>query len=122
MSASKYKSQVLLLLDVMPEVAAEECFAMHGGSAINLFMRDMPRLSVDIDLTYLPIDSSHSLCQKTSISGGAFESKSHDLRRKFSRDVCASHRRNLPLYKKIHLLTTASARAECGSIAVWGLI
>ncbi len=27
-----------------------------GGTAINLFVRDMPRLSVDIDLTYVPIE------------------------------------------------------------------
>lgn len=39
-----YKKQVGLLLDVLPEVAKEECFAMHGGTAINLFVRDMPRL------------------------------------------------------------------------------
>lgn len=50
-----YRSQVKLLLDVLPEVAKEDCFAMHGGTAINLFVRDMPRLSVDIDLTYIPI-------------------------------------------------------------------
>lgn len=50
-----YKKQVRLLLDVLPEVAKEECFAMHGGTAINLFVRDMPRLSVDIDLTYVDI-------------------------------------------------------------------
>jgi predicted nucleotidyltransferase component of viral defense system len=50
-----YKRQVRLLLDVLPEVAKEECFAMHGGTAINLFVRDMPRLSVDIDLTYVKI-------------------------------------------------------------------
>ena len=50
-----YKKQVRLLLDVLPEVAKESCFAMHGGTALNLFVRDMPRLSVDIDLTYVEI-------------------------------------------------------------------
>lgn len=50
-----YKKQVRLLLDVLPEVAKETCFALHGGTAINLFVRDMPRLSVDIDLTYVDI-------------------------------------------------------------------
>ena len=50
-----YKKQVKLLLDALPEVAKEECFAMHGGTAINLFVREMPRLSVDIDLTYVEI-------------------------------------------------------------------
>ena len=49
------QKQVKLLLDVLPEVAKETCFAMHGGMAINLFVRDMPRLSVDIDLTYVEI-------------------------------------------------------------------
>ncbi len=50
-----YKKQVGLLLAALPEVAKETCFAMHGGTAINLFLRDMPRLSVDIDLTYVEI-------------------------------------------------------------------
>jgi predicted nucleotidyltransferase component of viral defense system len=51
-----YRRQVTLLLNVLPEAAKEKCFALHGGTAINLFVRDMPRLSVDIDLTYLPIE------------------------------------------------------------------
>ena len=51
-----YKKQIQLLLSVLPEVAKETTFALHGGTAINLFVRDMPRLSVDIDLTYLPIE------------------------------------------------------------------
>jgi len=52
-----YRAQVDLLLQVLPFVAKEELFALKGGTAINLFVREMPRLSVDIDLTYLPIDS-----------------------------------------------------------------
>jgi len=51
-----YKKQVQLLLSVLPEVAKETCFALHGGTAINMFVRNMPRLSVDIDLTYIPIE------------------------------------------------------------------
>lgn len=53
---SSYKDQVSLLLKVLPEVSKQKCFALHGGTAINLFIRDMPRLSVDIDLTYIPIE------------------------------------------------------------------
>lgn len=49
--------QVDLLLRILPYVAKEEIFALKGGTAINLFMRELPRLSVDIDLTYLPFDS-----------------------------------------------------------------
>ena len=51
----RYAEQVRLLLSVLPDIAAEEVFALKGGTAINLFYRDMPRLSIDIDLVYLPI-------------------------------------------------------------------
>lgn len=51
-----YKRQAALLLNVLSEIAKEKCFALHGGTAINLFVRNMPRLSVDIDLTYLVIE------------------------------------------------------------------
>lgn len=51
---SVYYQQVKLLVVVLPLVAKEECFALKGGTAINLFVRDLPRLSVDIDLVYLP--------------------------------------------------------------------
>lgn len=50
----QYVTQVRLLLSVLPDIAKETVFALKGGTAINLFYRDMPRLSVDIDLTYLP--------------------------------------------------------------------
>jgi len=53
--AQIYRAQVELLIRTLPHVAAEDCFAMKGGTAINFFVRDLPRLSVDIDLTYLPI-------------------------------------------------------------------
>jgi len=43
---------VKLLLDVAPDVFREPVFALKGGTAINLFLRDMPRLSVDLDLVY----------------------------------------------------------------------
>lgn len=56
MISPTYRAQVNLLLQVLPFVAKEELFALKGGTAINLFVREMPRLSVDIDLTYLPID------------------------------------------------------------------
>ncbi len=56
----QYRAQVDLLLDVLPFVAKEECFAMKGGTAINMFIWDMPRLSVDIDLTYIHFDSRNT--------------------------------------------------------------
>ncbi len=59
---TSYNNQVALLISVIPEVAKEDCFALHGGTAINLFHNDMPRLSVDIDLTFVPIED-----RKTSL-------------------------------------------------------
>ncbi|MDC0980200.1 nucleotidyl transferase AbiEii/AbiGii toxin family protein [Bdellovibrionales bacterium] len=51
-----YENQVHLLLDVLPTVMKDNRFALKGGTAINLFYREMPRLSIDIDLCYLPIE------------------------------------------------------------------
>lgn len=56
MARERYTAQVDLLVRALPLVAQEKAFALKGGTAINLFYRDMPRLSVDIDLTYLPLD------------------------------------------------------------------
>ncbi len=57
---NRYYQQVQLLVRVLPHVAAEPCFALKGGTAINLFIRDLPRLSVDIDLAYLPVSDYES--------------------------------------------------------------
>ena len=51
----EYKERVRLLLRIIPIISAEECFAVHGGTAINLFVQNLPRYSVDIDLTYIPV-------------------------------------------------------------------
>lgn len=56
MIQEQYAKQVALVIEAIPHVQSEKCFALKGGTAINLFYRDMPRLSVDIDLTYLPIE------------------------------------------------------------------
>lgn len=45
-----YLKTARLLTQVAPFVFADETFALKGGTAINLFMRNMPRLSVDLDL------------------------------------------------------------------------
>ncbi len=60
---TSYKNQVALLISVIPDVAKEDCFSLHGGTAINLFYNDLPRLSVDIDLTYIPLED-----RKTSLA------------------------------------------------------
>ena len=55
MPNNAYLKQAGLVLRVLPYIAREEVFALKGGTAINFFWRDYPRLSVDIDLTYLKI-------------------------------------------------------------------
>lgn len=64
MKDSPYFKQAELMLRAIPHVAAETHFALKGGTAINLFVRDMPRLSVDIDLAYLPVDEPRETALK----------------------------------------------------------
>ena len=66
MISSKYKTQADLLLQVIPHVPKEASLALKGGTAINLFHRNMPRLSVDIDLTYLPFDDRETALSNIS--------------------------------------------------------
>jgi predicted nucleotidyltransferase component of viral defense system len=47
-----YLDTAKLLTQVAPLVFQEGVFALKGGTAINLFLRDMPRLSVDLDLVF----------------------------------------------------------------------
>ncbi|MCD4655786.1 nucleotidyl transferase AbiEii/AbiGii toxin family protein [bacterium] len=54
---SVYYRQSHLLLRILPFLTEYPNFALKGGTAINFFMRNMPRLSVDIDLVYLPVES-----------------------------------------------------------------
>ena len=80
MASERYEEQVRLLVQTLPVVAEHKCFALKGGTALNLFLRDMPRLSVDIDLVYLPLNTREealaesrqaleAICE--SIRGGA---------------------------------------------------
>lgn len=50
-----YKKQVGLLIRIVPLVYNIDEFAVHGGTAINLFVKDMPRYSVDLDITDIPL-------------------------------------------------------------------
>lgn len=71
-----YRRQVALLIRVMPLVFKIKDFAVHGGTAINLFHRNLPRYSVDVDVTYIPLEdrntsltkiNTHLLVLKTAI-------------------------------------------------------
>lgn len=78
--APTFYEQVALLISVLPQVAKQECFALKGGTAINLFVRDMPRLSVDIDLAYLPVED-----RDTSLA--AIDAALHRLTRDIEQSV-----------------------------------
>jgi predicted nucleotidyltransferase component of viral defense system len=47
-----YLDTARLLTQVAPLVFVDDTFALKGGTAINLFVREMPRLSVDLDLVF----------------------------------------------------------------------
>jgi hypothetical protein len=47
-----YAATARLLTEIAPVVFESGIFALEGGTAINLFLRDMPRLSVDLDLVF----------------------------------------------------------------------
>ena len=55
-----YAQKVELLLRLIPIVMEEGVFAVHGGTAINLFLKNLPRYSVDIDLTYIPLSDRNA--------------------------------------------------------------
>jgi predicted nucleotidyltransferase component of viral defense system len=66
MKQSPFYKEADLIVQMIPEVAEESCFALKGGTAINFFWRDMPRFSVDLDLTYLPIEDRDTSLQNIS--------------------------------------------------------
>ncbi len=51
-----YAQKVDLLLKIIPIISQEESFAIHGGTAINLFEKEMLRYSIDVDITYIPLE------------------------------------------------------------------
>jgi predicted nucleotidyltransferase component of viral defense system len=65
---SQFFKQAELLLKILPIVNRESVFALKGGTAINFFVRNLPRLSVDIDLVYLPIKERSESLQEISKS------------------------------------------------------
>ncbi len=80
MKDSVYYKQAELLLRILPIVNTEADFALKGGTAINFFVCNMPRLSVDIDLTYLPVNEREAALEGISGSLLAISAK---IRRMF---------------------------------------
>jgi predicted nucleotidyltransferase component of viral defense system len=82
--SNAYAQQLALLVDVLPVVGAETAFALKGGTAINLFFRDLPRLSVDIDLAWLPLGERREALDGIS---NALQRIGHTLRETLECDV-----------------------------------
>jgi predicted nucleotidyltransferase component of viral defense system len=59
-----YLDTARMLVQVAPLVFRESPFALKGGTAINLFVRDMPRLSVDLDLVF----TDHRLAREAALA------------------------------------------------------
>ena len=66
MNDSSYFKQARLLLNILPLINKFPNFALKGGTAINFFVRNLPRLSVDIDLTFLPIEDRNRSLKEIS--------------------------------------------------------
>ena len=79
-----YIDIVRLLLDILPHVFTEGGFALKGGTAINLFLQNMPRMSVDIDLVYTGLEERDSALQSIETKLNIIAKK---LRDKLSLDV-----------------------------------
>ncbi len=75
-----YFKQAQLLLQILPEIHKNPDFALKGGTAINFFFRDIPRLSVDIDLTYLPVENREFTLKKIT---DFLNSLSVDIKKRF---------------------------------------
>jgi predicted nucleotidyltransferase component of viral defense system len=88
-----YLDSARLLTRVAPLVLVDDTFALKGGTAINLFVRDMPRLSVDLDLVF----PDHALPRE------------HALRR-----INEAIRQSAARLKKQGFLTHAPASADAG--------
>ena len=56
--SADYQQAVQLLLRLVPTVFSTDAFALKGGTAINLFLSPVSRLSVDLDLVFLPLGLS----------------------------------------------------------------
>lgn len=66
MYSESYKDQFFLLLKILPFLKNQDQFLIKGGTAINLFYRDFPRISVDIDLTCKAIESREKAISNTN--------------------------------------------------------
>jgi Nucleotidyl transferase AbiEii toxin, Type IV TA system len=81
-----YLDTARLLTQVAPLVFDDDTFALKGGTAINLFIRDMPRLSVDLNWSF-PITGCREI-KPSPASASRFSSRPNGSRRVASRREC----------------------------------
>lgn len=107
MKTSAFFPQADLLVQALPFIYTEACFALKGGTAINFFVRDFQRLSVDIDLVYLPIED-----RQTTLRGidAALRRISTNIRRALP--GAQVREQPLPSEKLIIKLSVRSGREE----------
>ncbi len=102
MFKKKYLEQVKILINVLPTINKYREFAIKGGTAINFFIFNVPRLSIDIDLCYLPIESRETTFKKINA---------------LIRDISGSIKKRFPEYT-INL--TKNGKAEIYKLIVSG--
>ncbi len=80
----QYLAQARLMLEMVPSVMRSSSLALKGGTAINFFVRELPRLSVDIDLTYMPMkardDSLRDISSALLAAKGLILEQNRELR------------------------------------------
>jgi len=108
-----YMNQLRLVLRILPSIAREGTFALKGGTAINLFERGLPRLSVDIDLSYPHFTERDEALDKFTSSLDAIKI---DLAKRLP-DIKFSNDRTPSLeYKLLCRMPQATAKIEVNTI------
>ena len=108
--SDNYRTQVELLIRCLPAVDRVPYFALKGGTAINLFYQNMPRVSVDIDLTFLPVTDRETALEK--IRSG-LTTVAENIRRTISRAQVQLHSDTLKLLVSVR---GAQVKVEIGTI------
>ncbi|MBN1365194.1 MAG: nucleotidyl transferase AbiEii/AbiGii toxin family protein [Syntrophaceae bacterium] len=75
-----YMAQAGLLLQILPLIKNYSRLSLKGGTALNFFIHDFPRLSVDIDLAYTQIDDRN---ETLSYITESMEDLSRQVERRF---------------------------------------
>jgi len=78
---TRFFRQAELLLQILPFFSGNDIFALKGGTAVNFFIRNLPRLSVDIDLAYLSINDREKAIAEMS---AVFEKTAEQISQRLS--------------------------------------